>query len=106
MLYVYRVLLTGIQLMRFGKVEANLLTLNETAKLPFIEELVGRKLVGAEKGRLEAADLEFHQREYERLVAELESVAEKSKLPEHVAGRDALSQLLVRLRLGPLKLVR
>jgi uncharacterized protein len=34
LLYVYRVLLTGIHLMRTGEVQANLLTLNETYKLP------------------------------------------------------------------------
>src|SRR5947207_4408226 len=34
LLYVYRVLLTGSHLMRTGEVEANLLRLNETPKLP------------------------------------------------------------------------
>jgi predicted nucleotidyltransferase len=99
-LYIYRVLLTGIHLMQTGEVEANLLALNETAKLPYVDELVERKLAGAEKGRLVAADLRFHEREYERLAAELESTAEKSHLPERPTGRDALNQLLVRLRTG------
>lgn len=44
LLYAYRVLLTGFHLMRTGEVEANLLTLNETAKMPYINELVNRKL--------------------------------------------------------------
>ena len=34
LLYVYRVLLTGIHLMRTGEVEANLVTLNEEFRLP------------------------------------------------------------------------
>ena len=46
LLYVYRVLLTGIWLMRTGEVEANLVKLNETFKLPYIGELVARKLSG------------------------------------------------------------
>ena len=100
LLYVYRVLLTGIHLMRTGEVEANLLTLNETAKLPYIDELVERKLSGPEKARLDGADVEFHVREYERLVAELESAAGKSALPERSTGKDALNELLVRLRRG------
>lgn len=100
LLYVYRVLLTGIHLMRTGEVEANLLTLNEAARLPYIDELVERKLAGPEKGRLEAADVQFHQREYDRLVTELESSFEESTLPEHPAGKDALNDLLVRLRTG------
>src|SRR3954471_21353575 len=42
LLYVYRVLLTGIHLMRSGEVEANLLRLNENAQLSYIDELVKR----------------------------------------------------------------
>lgn len=77
-----------------------MLTLNETAKLAYLDELVERKLAGPEKGRLEAADVEFHEHEYERLVAALESAAEKSTLPERPSGRDALNDLLVRLRVN------
>lgn len=100
LLYVYRVLLTGIHLMRTGEVEANLLTLNGAAKLPYIDELVARKLAGPEKGRLEAADVEFHQREFERLVGELEAAMEKSTLPEQPTCKKAINDLLVRLRVG------
>jgi len=66
--------------------------------LPYIDELVGRKLAGPEKGRLDTADIEFHEREYERLVKELESALEKSTLPEQPTGREALNNLLIRLR--------
>jgi hypothetical protein len=93
------VLLTGIHLMRTGEIEANLLKLNETAKLPYIDELVERKLAGSERGRLAAADVHFHERDYERLLGELESASETSTLPERPRNRDALSDLLVRLRL-------
>src|SRR3954453_1322956 len=44
LLYVYRVLLTGIHLMRSGEIEANLVKLNETFKLPHVPDLVARKL--------------------------------------------------------------
>lgn len=100
LLYVYRSLLTGIHLMRTGEVEANLLHLNETAKLPYIDELVQRKLAGGEQGKLDSADLEFHEAEYERLVAELRTAADESELPERATGKDALSDLLVRLRVA------
>jgi predicted nucleotidyltransferase len=99
LLYVYRVLLTGICLMRTGQVEANLRRLNEAASLSFIDELIERKLSGAEKSRLAEADLGFHESQYRRLVAELESAAENSDLPESPGGTDALHELLVRLRL-------
>ena len=44
LLYVYRVLLTGNHLMLSGTVEANLVTLNEEFRLPYIADLVARKL--------------------------------------------------------------
>ncbi|MCR9291912.1 MAG: nucleotidyltransferase domain-containing protein [bacterium] len=99
LLYVYRVLLTGIDLMRTGEVEANLMVLNESAKLPYIDELVDRKRSGPEKGTLQAADLEFHTCEYERLTVQLQSAYEASKLPEMPSARMELNDLLVRLRL-------
>lgn len=99
LLYVYRVLLTGIHLMRTGEVQANLGLLNGGFKLPYVPDLIERKVGGAEKGRLEKADLGFHQREYERLRAELERAYQVSKLPEAPSGASALHDLLVRIRL-------
>ena len=99
LLYVYRVLLTGIHLMHAGVVEANLRTLNETARLTYIDELIERKLAGPEKGHLPQADIRFHEAEYLRLVGELEAAAQQSKLPEVARGREALNDLLVRARL-------
>lgn len=99
LLYVYRVLLTGIHLMRTGQVEANLVRLNEEARLPYLPELIERKLAGPEKGHLPQADLEFHEAEYHRLVGALEGASERSQLPEHPQAAEALNDLLVRIRL-------
>lgn len=100
LLYVYRVLLTGMHLMRTGQVEANLRILNETARLPFIDELIERKLAGPEKSVLAEADLAFHEGQYQRLVSELERAAITSRLPEKPTAKEALHALLVRLRLN------
>lgn len=100
LLYVYRVLLTGIHLMRTGEVEANLRTLNQTAQLSYIDELIELKLAGPEKGSLPEADLDFHEKEYQRLVAELETASKESALPEVPTGKAALNSLLIRLRLA------
>lgn len=102
LLYVYRVLLTGIWLMQTGKVEANLVTLNDVFRLSYIEELVARKLGGPECSTLEEADVAFHEAEYERLRAKLQSAHEASELPElpSESTRKKLNDLLVRLRLG------
>lgn len=103
LLYVYRVLLTGIHLMRTGEVEANLVRLNEDARLPYIGELIERKKAGPEKGQLDAADLVFHKQEYERLCRELEEASVASYLPETPSGTAALNDLLVRARLQELQ---
>jgi predicted nucleotidyltransferase len=101
LLYVYRVLLTGIHLMRTGEIEANLVTLNEEFRLPYIADLVARKLSGPEKSKLEDADLAFHEAEYQRLRAELQAAHDASTLPELPSDetRAALNDLLVRVRL-------
>lgn len=100
LLYIYRVLLTGINLMQTGEIEANLVKLNEKFKLAFLPELIEQKLTGKEKGELQNADLEFHKQEYERLRGELQTAYEKSDLPETPSGKTALNDLLVRLRTG------
>lgn len=100
LLYVYRVLLTGIHLMRSGEVEANLIRLNESAKLSFIDELVQLKLEGFEKEQLTAADSTLHDSQYQRLVVELEESYNRSTLPEVPSTRAALNDLLIRLRLS------
>jgi predicted nucleotidyltransferase len=100
LLYVYRVLLTGIHLMKSGEIEANLLTLNSLAKLPYIDELVERKLSGPEKGKLTDHDVQFHQGEFERLRAQLEQEHARSQLPETSESAAALHDLLLRLRIN------
>jgi predicted nucleotidyltransferase len=100
LLYVYRVLLTGIHLMQTGTVEANLVRLNETGKLPYLDDLIQRKIAGAEMERLSEADLSFHRGEYDRLREKLQQAHEASDLPEAPHGSAALHDLLVRLRLS------
>jgi len=82
LLYVYRVLLTGIHLMRTGTVEANLLNLDDEFRLPYLPELIERKIHGAEKGTLESNETEFHRHQYECLVARLETEATQSRFPD------------------------
>jgi hypothetical protein len=101
LLYVYRVLLTGIHLMRTGEIEANLVTLNEEFRLRYIADLVARKLSGPEKSKLEDADIAFHESEYQRLRVELQGAHDASTLPElpSDATRAALNDLLVHVRM-------
>ena len=101
LLYVYRVLLTGIHLMRTGAVNANLVVeLNAEAHLPYIADLIARKQSG-ENTVLDDADVTFHQQEYERLRGELQAAHDASQLPELPTEktRTALNNLLIRVRL-------
>jgi predicted nucleotidyltransferase len=102
LLYVYRVLLTGIHLMRSGAVEANLDRLNEEARMPHVDELIARKRAGLERSVCNEADVRFHCQEYERLRAELETSYQASSLPEGPTARPALNDLLIRLRMRSL----
>ncbi|MGF1656859.1 MAG: DNA polymerase beta superfamily protein [Verrucomicrobiales bacterium] len=100
LLYAYRVLLTGIHLMRSGIIEANLCVLNEEYKLPQVKDLLAQKLTGSEKVAFKDNDFAFHETEYMRLRGELETAHQTSALPEvsDAKTRDGLNSLLIRLR--------
>jgi uncharacterized protein len=104
LLYVYRVLLTGIHLMRTGEIESNLETLNREAELSYIPELMERKTRG-ENTTLTDADIAFHETEYQRLRRELQAAHEQTQLPElpDEKTRAALNDLLVRIRVKGMK---
>ncbi len=98
LLYVYRVLLTGIHLLRTGEVEANLLYLYPAFDLPFITDLIAQK--AAEHATLDDAALPYYQQAIARLQAELDEVFATTTLPEAPTNRPALDDFLLRLRLG------
>lgn len=99
LLYVFRVLLTGIHLMRTGAVEANVLILNREFKLAYIDELVALKLAGPEKGKIADGRMEFYESEYMRLLGALEDAGAASSLPNESTAGAGLHDLLVRIRL-------
>ncbi|CAN1211929.1 DNA polymerase beta superfamily protein [Tumidithrix helvetica PCC 7403] len=101
LLYVYRVLLTGIHLMQTGRIEANLSILNQKFQLSYIPDLIAQKLEGGEKSDLVDAEIEFYRQECDRLLADLEQAGQVSTLPESPdpTSKDALHDLLVRLRM-------
>ena len=100
LLYTYRVLLTGIHLMRTGEVEANLEKLNIVMRLSHVDDLLVEKRGGAEKQAVRTPDVVFHEREYKRLVTLLENERDRSALPDAPTGRAELNDLLVRVRLN------
>jgi len=98
LLYTYRPLLAGIYLMRTGKVESNLRRLNEAHRVPMIDDLIARKVAGAEKMTVSPDELEHHRPVFDRLCTELDEARAASSLPDEPQGRDALNDLLIRIR--------
>ncbi|MFG2781879.1 DNA polymerase beta superfamily protein [Streptomyces prunicolor] len=98
LLYTFRVLLTGIHLMRSGEVQADLPTLVGKVQAPlYITELIAAK-VEREHG---AADVD-HARvraDVERLHGDLDEAQGASVLPDTPSTYDALHEFVVRVRL-------
>jgi predicted nucleotidyltransferase len=98
LLYAYRVVLSGIHLLRTGEVEANLPRLNAHFGLDFIDDLIRRKQ-SREWGELADLDWERHREELTHWEAELEQAFQACTLPEHGPAEEANAFLLTH-RLG------
>lgn len=98
LLYVFRVLLTGIHLMRTGEVEADLRKLNDEARLSYIPGLIARKTSGAEQQMLENDEFAFFEAEYRKVEQELMRAGTETHFPAETNAKSALNELLVRLR--------
>jgi predicted nucleotidyltransferase len=97
-LYAYRVLMTGINLLQTGEVEANLLRLNEHFRFGFLDELIARKVQG-ENASVGDLDWPFHEVRLAELEAQLDLAFQQSTLPED-RERKPISELLIRLRMA------
>lgn len=96
-LYAYRVLMTGIHLMRTGLIEANLLNLNQEFGFSYLDELVASKVT--EKVAPQGLNWDFHAANLDRLETQLAQEFERSTVTEY-RDADAVNELLVRLRLA------
>jgi uncharacterized protein len=105
LLYTFRALLTGIQLMRAGELEPNLGTLARTVPQapPYLLDLIAAKAAGEHLSFADAAapavPLEALRHDVARLHAELDAAQAATFLPEHGQANDQLHDLLVRARL-------
>ena len=100
LLYVYRVVLTGIHLMRTGRVEANLPRLLEETPDERVSALVRRKAESREGATLRDGEEAGHRTAVDALLDRLGEAAASSPLPVESDAHPALDDLLVRLRLG------
>ena len=99
LLYVYRVLLTGIRLLRGDGLECDLRALlDERPELADVGALIAHKRTGGEDVVLADADVARHAARYELLCAELATLRERSPLPASHAMDAALEDFLLRIR--------
>ena len=99
LLYAYRVLLTGIHLMRTGEVVANIAVLNEHFGLDEVAALVGRKRAGTESMGVDDSELAAHAEVLDRLEVRLQEEHARTFLPHEPTTTAALEDLVVRLHL-------
>ncbi|MEU9364458.1 nucleotidyltransferase domain-containing protein [Streptomyces avermitilis] len=99
LLYTFRVLLTGIHLMRSGEVQAHLPTLVGQVEAPgYLPELIAAK---AEREHGAAGvDHARARLDTERLHGLLDEAEGASRLPDAPSAYDALHDLVVRVRLA------
>ena len=103
LLYVFRVLLSGAHLMRTGEVNASLPECNAALRrdrLPWIDDLIARKVAGTERETLGESDYAMYEHAYLRARERLSLEAERSALPEAATSGDSLRDLLRRIRLA------
>jgi len=97
LLYAYRVLLTGIHVLRTGEIEANLPRLLEVYPCAGVAELMAAKV--KEKAGIPAGDLDVHRTALDGLYARLGQSFTESTLPEEPREAEALDRFLISLRL-------
>ena len=99
LLYVYRVILTGLHLLETGEMEANLPRLAASRGLDFVHELIERKRVG-EATTLDRDDLERNAQRVSMLESEMLRAYERCKLPDAPANIADLNRFLIEMRLA------
>lgn len=104
LLYVHRALLTGVHLMRTGRVEADLLALlehvNDREFESELRDLVERKRTGGEKDAVDPALAERFEPRYAALVGLLERERDATHLADEPSCRDEIAELVRAARPG------
>lgn len=101
LLYTFRVLKTGIRLMRTGRVVADLSELlADDPQVPDLQALIDQKRTGGERDPAPGHAANDAPRLVEQLRNALQQAHDHSTLPEAPSARAALHDLVVRARLG------
>ena len=99
-LYLFRVVMSGIHLLRSGRLETDIKILNEEFRIGFLPELWTTKATRREKATLPAEDRKNYLAEADRLEELMRDTRSTSPLPEDEKNTAALNDFLVRARMG------
>lgn len=101
LLYTFRVLKTGIHLMRTGRVQADLTALlAEDPHVPYLQDLVDQKRTGRERDPAPSDSSSRFEDDVSTLRDALRQAYDDSPLPEAPTAGPALHDLVVRARLA------
>jgi predicted nucleotidyltransferase len=101
LLYTFRVLKTGIRLMRAGRIVADLPELlADDPEVPNLQALIDQKRTGAERDPAPGHAANDAPRHVAQLRNALQQAHDHSTLPEAPSARSARHDLVVRARLG------
>ena len=96
LLYIYRILMTGVHVLETGELQMNLPLLNERFGLAFIPDLIAAKVT--ELAPVGEADWEMHRKAIRRLQQRLRRAHQASPLPQEPQSLAELEDLVVELR--------
>lgn len=101
LLYLYRLMMSGIHLMQTGILIPNINELNNIFHLTYVDDLVKIKMYGKRICELYKPDVEFHKGEYKRLLEIFEMEMNRSKLPRDVPQKtkDELNAFVINTRM-------
>ncbi len=102
MLYIYRVLLSGIHLLRAGELVVNLSQNCVEYGYPDVLELIAHKQQTTEATSISKNEFQHHQSRWEELNDKLNSTYQESSLPETPANTGEIEAWLIALRIKEL----
>lgn len=97
LLYIYRLLMTGIHVLETGQIEASLPRLNQIFGLSLIPDLIAQKR--EEQSFLADGDLAVYRLAITHLQSRLETAYQQTSLPDAPTNRSDLDDFSVRVRL-------
>jgi uncharacterized protein len=101
LLYVFRVLKTGIHLMRTGRIEANLnQLLDDDPRIPYLGDLIAKKQADGERSPAPQDHGSDYLADIELLRTELRDARDRSIQPDSTTARPALKDFVVLARLA------